>query len=306
MNPVETSKLLDYLPAIYHDDQEFLAAYLSAFERILLGGNDAVSIPTHHDATDNSVQKLFGRMQEGAERRSLEETIDLIPALFDPTYTPKDFLPWLAGWVALSLRADLDEGAQRSFIANIIRLYRRRGTKENLIKLLAIFTQTTPEIDEEAVPSADFKKLFPQFDTDTPPLHFFKVSVVLPDPDQQTVLRKREIAQALIEMEKPAHTFYELETTFASMRIGDYADRGMVVAEEGDTIARIARARKRSVAAVALLNGLAADAKLSAGQEIKLPPYRARLEVDTLINDWNQPMLDQLKKEKDDAGTQKP
>jgi phage tail-like protein len=264
------NKLLDYLPAIYHDDQEFLSAYLSAFERLLLGRNDGVSIPADStdpnasntvqpDVSNTSAQSLFDRMQAGAEQRSLEETIDLISVLFDPLNTPKDFLPWLAGWAALSLRADLDEGAQRGFIANIIQLYRRRGTKENLIKLLGIFTQTTPEIDEEAVPSLFFKANFPQFKKETRhPLHFFKVSVVLPDPDEQTVRRKTEIAQALIEMEKPAHTFFELVTMFASMRIGsDYADY--------------------------------ADYS-------KVHKYRARLGVDTLINVWSNAIDDELKK----------
>ena len=240
------SKLLDYLPAIYHD-QEFLAAYLAAFEKILIGRNDGVTIPPGNG---------------GAESRSLEETIDAIPTLFDPTgsgdgaYTPKDFLPWLAGWAALSLRADLDEGDQRGFIANIIQIYRRRGTKDNLIDLLKLFTKTTPEIDENAVPSDDFKKQFPQFNTDTQPLHFFKVLVWLTDPLPETVQLKRNIAHALIEMEKPAHTFYELETKFASMRIGkDYQDH---------------------------------DDKR----------YHAKLGEDTLINIWNKAMDDELKKEK--------
>ena len=214
MKPVDVttpSKLLDYLPPIYQDQEPtFLSAYLSAFEKILIGRNDGVTIPSD---------------KEGSESRSLEDTIDGIPTLFDPRITPKDFLPWLAGWAALSLRADLGEGEQRGFVADIIQRYRRRGTKENLIELLKIFTQTKPEIDEDAVPSDDFKKKFPQFNTDTHPLHFFKVSVLLTDPTQETLQRKRDIAHALIELEKPAHTFYELETRFSSMRIGNFSDR---------------------------------------------------------------------------------
>ncbi len=227
MKPVDTSdsgKLLDFLPAIYHE-HPFLNEYLAAFEKILLGRNDGVNIPG---------------AKGPSETRSLEETIDAIPTLFDPHVTPKEFLPWLASWVSLSLRADLDEGAQRGFIANIIQLYRRRGTKENLIELLKIFTQTTPEIDEDAVPSDDFIKRFPQFKKNTTPLHFFKVSVLLTDPKVEVVLRKREIAHALIELEKPAHTFYELETKFQSMRIGDYSDKGKYRANLGvDTLINV-------------------------------------------------------------------
>lgn len=210
MKPVDTtraSKLLDYLPAIYRE-HPFLNDYLSAFEKLLLGRNDAVKIPD---------------VKEEEKPRSLEETIDAIPALFDPRETPKDFLPWLASWAALTLRADLGEGEQRGFVANIIQRYRRRGTKENLIELLKIFTKTTPEIYEDAVPSKDFKARYPQFETDTAPLHFFKVSVWLTSPTKETVQRTREIAHAIIELEKPAHTFYELETRFSSMQIGDYS-----------------------------------------------------------------------------------
>jgi phage tail-like protein len=210
MKPVETTNsksLVDYLPAIYREDP-FLEKYLSAFEKILLGRNDGKEIPGEKDR---------------AETRSLEETIDRIPALFDPLDrdTPADFLPWLASWAALSLRADLDEKVQRDFIANIIQRYQRRGTKENLIELLKIFTKTTPEIDEEAVPSAGFKEQHREFDTDTRPLHFFKVSVFLRDPKQDTVVHLEEIARAIIDLEKPAHTFYELKFRFESMQITD-------------------------------------------------------------------------------------
>ena len=210
VDTTDSSKLLDYLPAIYRE-HPFLNDYLSAFEKILLGRNDGEPIPGG---------------KAGAETRSLEETIDRIPTLFDPEDTPKDFLPWLASWAALTLRADLGEGAQRGFVANIIQRYRRRGTKDNLAELLKIFTKTTPEIDENAVPSKDFKERYPQFKTDPTPLHFFKVSVWLTDPTTETVQRTREIAHAIIELEKPAHTFYELETRFASMQIrADYSDR---------------------------------------------------------------------------------
>ncbi|HEX8921573.1 MAG TPA: hypothetical protein VF766_08855, partial [Pyrinomonadaceae bacterium] len=84
------SKLLDYLPEIYRD-QGFLSGYLSAFEKILIGRKDDLRIP--------------GGAAGGAAPKSLEETIASVATLFDPVTTPKDFLPWLASWAALSLRA---------------------------------------------------------------------------------------------------------------------------------------------------------------------------------------------------------
>src|SRR5205814_8738275 len=132
----------DYLPEIYRDEA-FLSRYLSAFEKILIGRDDGVIVP------DGA---------EGAYQRSLEETIAGIATLFDPRITPAEFLPWLASWAALSLRADLDEKQQGDFLANIIRLYRRRGTKDNLIELLKIFTKTKPQVDEDATPSKKFQE----------------------------------------------------------------------------------------------------------------------------------------------------
>jgi phage tail-like protein len=125
------SQLLQYLPAIYTEALEespFLDAYLQAFEQVLLGRPDATHLPA-----------------EG-----LEQTIAGLDRFVDPARAPEEFLPWLAGWVALSLRADLSPKQQREFIANMVQLYRRRGTKASLQRLLQIFTTLTPTITEEA------------------------------------------------------------------------------------------------------------------------------------------------------------
>jgi phage tail-like protein len=125
------SQLLQYLPAIYTEslqDPPFLDAYLQAFEQVLLSRPDA----THPPA-------------EG-----LEQTIAGLERFVDLDRAPDAFLPWLAGWVALSLHADLSPKQQREFIANMVQLYRMRGTKASLQKLLQIFTTLTPTITEEA------------------------------------------------------------------------------------------------------------------------------------------------------------
>jgi phage tail-like protein len=197
------SKLLDYLPDIYRDEEHpFLSQYLAAFEKILIGRDDGVKIPAE---------------EEGASSTSLEETIARIATLFDPFSTPVDFLPWLASWAALSLRADLDEKTQRSFISNIIQLYRRRGTKDNLIKLLQIFTGIAPTVDENATPTKPGAR---------GEAHFFRVSILLANPTPEEVNRQRAIARSLIDSEKPAYTYYELEMNFAGLRLGDYEDQG--------------------------------------------------------------------------------
>lgn len=201
------STLLDYLPAIYREDP-FVGQFLLAFEKILLGRADDVSFP----------------------HQGLEETIANLAALFDPKQTPADFISWLAGWTAFSLRADLTPVQQRDFIAKIIPLYKRRGTKENLRQLLEIFTISKPTIVETG--GAEFQiGVHSTIGADTylsgGPPHFFRVTIPLPRLDAATLSRQLEIARALIELEKPAHTTYEIEPVFPSMQIGIHSTVGV-------------------------------------------------------------------------------
>ncbi len=115
------AQLLSRLPAIFGEDPA-LGDFLVPFEKILLG-------PT----SDGS---------------ALREIIAGLAAYFDPTQAPSEFLGWLAGWVALNLRADLDEAQRRSFIANAVPLYRLRGTKAGLERFLYIYTGLAPTITE--------------------------------------------------------------------------------------------------------------------------------------------------------------
>jgi phage tail-like protein len=185
------SSLVQYLPAIYQQNP-FIGQFLLAFEKILLGRDDDVPFPQ------------VGGTFPG---QGLEELIAGIAEYFQPSDQRAEFLPWLAGWVALSLRADLDARKQSEFIKNVVQLYRWRGTRDNLIKLLEIFTGRLSTITE-----------------DTDQSHLFHVVIYLWDlvrgkgPDE--VQRQIEIAHALIELEKPAHTFYTLEPVLPTLRIG--------------------------------------------------------------------------------------
>src|SRR5919109_3816712 len=143
------SKLLEYLPSIYREDPT-LGKFLLAFEKVLLGREDKDG-----DWTKN--EKL-------RELRGLEEVVAGLADFFDPSKTQKEFLPWLAGWVAFSLRADVDKEKQREFIANMAELYRWRGTEENLKRLFKIFTDQEPILRD--VP-------------DNTEAHYFKVSLDL-------------------------------------------------------------------------------------------------------------------------------
>ncbi len=189
------NRLLDYLPAIYQTDPS-IDLYLRAFETILLGQSDGVSFG------------IKGLEEEIVTLARYFNPIDLNPIdSSNPQEAPKEFLAWLASWVALSLRADLDERNQRKFIARSIERYQFRGTKANLQQLLELFVSATPSINDE-----------------TGQAHHFSVTISFPvinDPDMMG--RQLDIAHNIIELEKPAHTNYDLDVRFPSMRIGDPA-----------------------------------------------------------------------------------
>jgi phage tail-like protein len=195
-----TSSYLDLLPSIYRDDP-FLGRFLLAFEQVLTG--------------------LQGSEAPPAE--GLEETIATLATLFDARKTREEFIPWLAGWVALGLRADWTVAQKRDFLANIVPLYRRRGTKENLADLIKIYTGLSPVIT--GTDDTDFQiGVHSTIGKDTwiegRPPHFFEVSVTMPNPDQKTLQRQTQIARALIDLQKPAHTTYVLHVVFDTMQIG--------------------------------------------------------------------------------------
>jgi phage tail-like protein len=169
------SSYLDYLPAIFRQEP-FIGRFLLAFETVLSGAGGAAG---------------------------LETEIGGMAGYFDPATTRADFLPWLAGWVTLTLRADWDEQTRRSFIAQIVPLYRLRGTKEGLLRMLELYTTEPVEI----------------FDTFDNLPYFFEVRLTLSEADPALLATKQQIARAIIDQEKPAHTFYALQLAVPTMRL---------------------------------------------------------------------------------------
>ena len=177
------SGYLDYLPAVFREDP-FAGRFLRAFEAVLTGA-------------------------DGVE--GLEQIADRIPDYLDPAKTPEHFLSWLAGWVALSLRADWSEDTKRGFIQEIVPLYRQRGTLAGLKRMLEIYLR--PLGDKV---SRDDVVIFDEF---REPAHFFQVQLTLSDADPKRVRATREVARAIIDQEKPAHTFYALKVAIPTMRL---------------------------------------------------------------------------------------
>jgi len=192
------SSYLDALPAVYREADEtggrFLGRFLLAFEHVLsgLGDADVAGFP-----------------------RGLAEELADAGRYIDPDRTPRAFLDWLAGWVALSLAEDWTEDEQRRFLARAVQLYRLRGTARGLIELLRAYTGDLP------VTVYEFDNL----------PHYFQVELSLGlslhDPDfEARKLRRQRTAMAIIDQQKPAHTFYAFRDV-PTLQIGVHSTVGV-------------------------------------------------------------------------------
>ena len=109
---------LRYLPPVYREDPlsaAFLERFLSMFE-------------TGFDSLEQEINQLF--------------------RYFDPKLTPKEFLPWLASWINLSLDDEVPEQRVRQFIRRAASLYRRKGTAGALVEFLEIYTGKSVRLTE--------------------------------------------------------------------------------------------------------------------------------------------------------------
>jgi phage tail-like protein len=179
-------RVLKYLPGLYHQD-ELMGRFLMLFESFW---------------------------------KPIEGQIDHLPFYFDPRFTPRELLPWLASWLDLALDERWPEERRRLLIRSAAMLYRKRGTKQGLQRYLEIFTGDQVEIVEHR---ANNFRLGPEgrlgpgiaLGRENVP-HTFTVHVRLPplsaegEKETQEELERRRIIKAIIQAEKPAHTDYTL------------------------------------------------------------------------------------------------
>jgi phage tail-like protein len=194
------SSYLEYLPAIFRQ-HPFLGRFLLAFEYMLTTPQPTSGLTAEgQPVTAMPIELVIG-------------SIDRYFRPYDPTgqyQTPDAFLPWLAGWVALSLREDWDTTTRRKFLQDIVPLYQKRGTKAALQQMLEIYLGAdTPVTIYETPTDFGFE----------PPAHFFQVAVMLSQYDPNTVGRIQQVSIAIIEREKPAHTGYTLRLMFPTIRL---------------------------------------------------------------------------------------
>lgn len=152
----QRSRYMSNLPIIYQDN-EFLNRYLLIFESIW---------------------------------EPLEQREDYIEMYFDPRTCPVSFLPWLANWLGMSLNQRWPEARRRHLLSQALELYRWRGTRHGLTRMIEVCTGLTPEIVED--PGEPF---------------LFRVRV--PAPSDGAV--DWALIETLVITHKPAHAGYILE-----------------------------------------------------------------------------------------------
>jgi len=179
------SSYLKYLPAIFQQNTHsenitFIACFLIAFEQILTGFKD-----------QEGLEKKIDRIHTYLDPNPLEpeESKDAVQR------APEKFLPWLASWISLNLRDNWQEDEKRRFIREVVPLYRLRGTKAGLEGMIRIYTgkEVRVKIIEES-PNHSYP-------------HYFEVELQV---EGDRFGEMEPIVKAIIDQEKPAHTFYSL------------------------------------------------------------------------------------------------
>lgn len=247
----QISTYLHYLPAIFQQEVD------ETFETTA-AQSQAPPVSKHFI---NGLLLAFEQILRGrsiANAPGIEEFIDRMYAYFEPEkldakgraqlHTPAEFLPWLASWVALSLRNDWTEDERRRFIARTVPLYRKRGTRDGLIEALqtyvtALASATGAEGNQtgeqrDTISVEDYIRPM-QIGTictlgvdtwiDGAPPNYFIVILHLAkaDPARFTELFQDRRIIALIDQYKPAHTYYDLYLSAPTIRLN--ADEPSVV-----------------------------------------------------------------------------
>ncbi len=110
---------VDYLPEIYREKLEkdsFLPRFMGIFQNIYV---------------------------------DLEDRIDFTPMNFDPNTTNKDFLNWLADWFSIKDTSIWGESKLRILINEAVKIYKMKGTKRAVAKIVKSYVGVEPIIVEK-------------------------------------------------------------------------------------------------------------------------------------------------------------
>jgi phage tail-like protein len=232
-----SSPYLEHLPEIFRTPpapgaEPFLGRFLKICEALLSGRSDALP-------------------PGGTRVTGLEEILAAFVNELDPAFTSvvlrsgrldSPFLTYLASWVALTLDQNWDLEKKRRWLQRIVPLYQRRGTREGLAEYLTMFIGNQAKIDE---PPGGFilgkilnVKQSSTLGVDTflagAPAYYFRVRInygfpegiadeagIPAEPFDIAVWRNlRKGTRAIVDLEKPAHTYYTLDARTPGIILG--------------------------------------------------------------------------------------
>lgn len=168
--------LLPFLPAVYQEDpvsKDFLERFLALFDTFLL---------------------------------DMEEQIGDVARYFDVETAPIPFLKWLAAWLGIAVNAYWDDEQLKALIRDAPELYRKRGTREAISRMLEIYTGVKPFIVEyfqfkHLLKKAEFKSTITALYGDDP----YTFCVLLPAKGVQSE-QQRVMVEKIVQEQKPAFT----------------------------------------------------------------------------------------------------
>ncbi|MEX1030874.1 MAG: phage tail protein [Paenibacillaceae bacterium] len=168
--------LLSYLPAIYaEEDKEtgFLERFLALF---------------------------------GTFFQDMDQQIAGIAKYLDPESVSGDYLKWLASWVGIASDDHWTDAQLRNLIAAAPELYRKRGTREGIERMIEIYVGERPLIIEyfqlhQIRSNSDFSSIVNELYTMNP-----YTFCVLMKAERIESEKQRSIVERLINEQKPAFT----------------------------------------------------------------------------------------------------
>lgn len=174
----------------------------------------------------------------------LEDSIVQVSSLLDPRIAPPETLEWLADWLGVVLHPLWEEERRRFFIRFAHRLYQIRGTVPGIIIALRIFLDEKLDdslFDPDCLERSNIRiiehfltrdfagNIFGDPEGETPTAvsvaeaaHRFTVLLPYQLATNQAVTGEAlRMAERIIELEKPAHTWFDIKEYWNMFRVGE-------------------------------------------------------------------------------------
>jgi hypothetical protein len=224
---------------------EMTTAERSTLEALVAGAGLTTAEQARHLG---AIAQLYARSQGREESvPGLERLLDGIARYSDPLTVPgaarrpsegetgyfdDDFVPYLARWVALSLRQRWPDAKRRRLIQTIVPLYKKRGTPDGIRQVLELFVEWPVKISEDLGLVIGERSTVAHDTTVGGLPHFFRVDIPFghrepgapPTPlDLQLLSSLAGFTRDVVDQEKPAHTAYAARIIVPGFIVGTYS-----------------------------------------------------------------------------------